>query len=446
MPSTVREIALRIIIKCEKDSAYSNLELNNELKKNSFSDVDRAFLTQLVNGTLEKFVIIDYYIKVYSKIKISKMSSIIKNILRLGIYQILFLDRVPDSAVCNESVIITKKFIGNNLSGFVNGVLRTISREKEKDILPIRETDEIKYLSLKYSVPLWIVNLFINAYGEIICEKIISTNQISNQSSIRINTNKTDFISLKCLLNEEEIEINKNSLLENSASIKFNCNIENLNAYKLGLFHIQNCSCQLCCFVLNPKENESILDICSAPGGKTFTISQLMKNTGNICALDLHKHRVKLVKNGAFRLGLSNITAKEMDASKPMGFPKNLFDKILCDVPCSGLGVINNKPDIMLKQENSIDELPSLQRKLLENASIHLKIGGTLVYSTCTLNPKENEDIINSFIKENGNFVFNDISEFIPKKINAIKDFGYFTILPSEEWDGFFISSIKKIM
>lgn len=445
MQSTVREIALRILIKCEKDNAYSNLELKNELKKQTFSDVDRAFLTQLVNGTLEKLVIIDYYIAVYSKIKLSKMSSIIKNILRLGIYQILFLDRVPDSAVCNESVIITKKLIGNSLSGFINGVLRTVSREKEKDILPKREGDELKYLSVKYSVTLWIVNLFINSYGSEICEEIISFNGINNQSSIRINTNKTDFNSLKELLNEEGIEIFPNSFLENSAKIKLNCNLENVNAYKSGLFHIQDCSSQLCCKILNPMENENVLDICSAPGGKTFTISELMRNTGNICALDLHKHRVELVKTGISRLGLSNVTVKEMDASKPMGFPKNIFDKILCDVPCSGLGVIKKKPDIMLKQEKSLVELPALQKKLLLNASIHLKVGGTLVYSTCTLNPKENEDIINSFIKENGNFVFNDISEFIPKNISIIKEFGYFTILPNEECDGFFISSIKKI-
>lgn len=441
--SSARELAVKILVKCEKERSYSNLEIKNALKSADFSTADRAFLTQLVNGVLEKSIALDFYLKGFFR-KSIRLSPFVKNILRLGAYQIIYLDRVPVSAACNEAVILAKKFAGKDSSGFVNGVLRNLSRNKDNLTLPDYSENPLLHLSVKYSLPQWIISLWQKSYGEEIALKLLEATIEKPLNTIRINNIKTDFDELREQLLSENIKIEKSKLLENAAYIDLNRDLEGITSYEKGFFHIQDLSSQACCHILSPQKNETILDVCAAPGGKSFTISELMENTGQIFALDLHEHRTLLIKKGAQRLGLKNIKTFCADASKPLEFEKRSFDRILCDVPCSGLGVISKKPDIMFKSEEEIKELPELQLNILKNASEYLKKGGTLIYSTCTLNHYENEDIINAFIKGNSEFILKDINE-VPENFTCINAKGYVTILPTKHCDGFFIAKLMRV-
>lgn len=438
MAVAVREIALKILVKCQKDGSYSNLQLKTELKNSELSHLDKGLLTQLVNGTLEKSIYLDYCLAKFSKMKLSKMSPYLLSILRIGAYQILFLDKVPDSAACNESVKLGKKYIGQSISGIINGILRSISREKEHIELPQKDKDLALHLSIKFSASKWIVELWLNSYGYDNTLKILEGSSNANQTAIRINTTKTNFETLKSAL-----DITKHPFLNNAANIHFSEDLENIEAFKDGLFYIQDSSSQLCCEILNPQKDENILDVCAAPGGKSFTIAQ---NCDTVYSVDLYEQRTALIADGAKRLGLSNIKTFCANSAKELPFDKNSFDKILCDVPCSGLGVIRKKPDILFKNPQELNELPALQYEILKNASHYLKAGGTLIYSTCTLNPNENELIIKKFLEENKAFVLLKIDEFIPKDIHCINEYGYTTILPDENCDGFFISKIKRIV
>jgi 16S rRNA (cytosine967-C5)-methyltransferase len=435
---SVREIALKILVRCLKEGTYSNLQLKNELKSEELSHLDKGLLTQLVNGTLEKSIYLDYCLAKFSKMKLSKMSAYLLSILRLGAYQILFLDKIPDSAACNESVKLGKKYIGQSISGIINGILRSISREKENIELPKKENDIALHFSIQFSVPKWLVELWLNSYGYENTVKILEGSSNANQTAIRINTTKTTFEALKSAL-----EITKHPFLNNAANIHFSEDLENINAFKDGLFYIQDSSSQLCCEILNPQNSENILDVCAAPGGKSFTIAQ---NCGNVCSVDLYEQRTALIIDGAKRLGLTNIKALCANSTQELPFPKKSFDKILCDVPCSGLGVIRKKPDIMFKNPEKLKELPALQYEILKNASHYLKTDGILIYSTCTLNPNENELVLKKFLEENKAFELVNIDEFILKEINCIKENGYMTILPDLNCDGFFISKIKRIV
>lgn len=430
---TARQTAFEILNKINKDNAYSNLLLDSVLDKSDLSQIDKAFVSVLVYGVVERMISLDFEISLYLKQPFKKLKPQVLTILRMGAYQILFMDKIPSAAAINESVKLTKSNGCTFASGLVNAVLRKI------DTNGITVTDN---LSVKYSAPEWLVKLWCEAYGEDHAIKLLEAALGETDVTVRVNTLLTDSDSLVNKLADEGIYAEKSMVLDNVLDIKNSGPLHKTQSYSDGLFHVQDLASQLCCKALNVKENDIVIDICSAPGGKSFTLSQYMNNTGKIYSCDIHEHRLKLIENSAERLGITNITTFLNDGSV---FNDMLpyADKILCDVPCAGLGVIRKKPEIRYKHPDEFDKLPELQYSILCVSAKYLKVGGVLVYSTCSLNPAENEEVINKFLDEHSNFesvrVLPDIERY-----GEMTD--HLTLMPHiHNCDGFFISAVKKI-
>lgn len=435
-----RKTAFKVLKKVEEDSAYSNLTINNEIKVSQLDKRDAAFTSAIVYGVLERKLTLDYIIRQYTKLRLKKIESSVLIILRMGIYQIIFMDKIPESAAVNESVKLAKQLKLYKSSGFINGVLRSVVRNNGKYSLPDKSIDKILYYSVYYSCPQDLIKLWINSYGEEKAVNILENLSHKVPVTVRVNTLKTTSSFLKNSF--EQLDINVRETNEENALILNNTGaIDTLPMYEDGLFHVQDLASQLCCKLLNPKEGQSVYDFCSAPGGKAFTIAQLMNNKGKIKAFDLYDHKIKLIQNGAKRLGINIIDGTVRDAL--CDSPLEKADRVLCDVPCSGLGIIRRKPEIRYKEDAVNNELPKLQYKILCNCSQYVRNGGILVYSTCTLNPEENEKNAERFLAEHGNFE--------PVCINlkgydnaAIKD-NMITLFPCENGtDGFFISVFRN--
>lgn len=441
--SNPRNTALNVLMKIEQDNAYSNIALNNAIRENKLSGVDSSFVSALVYGVLERKITLDYIIKQYSKIPLRKIELKTKMILRLGILQLLFMDKIPESAAVNESVNLAKKHKLQKSSGFINGILRSITRSEEKYKLPDK-SDKVLYYSVKYSAPQELVKLWINSYGELNTEQLLKSLGGRPKICARVNTLKSDKNSLIAELAKENVKAEEIPFLENAVSLTETGSIERLSAYKSGKLHIQDASSQLCVDFLSPKPREVLLDICSAPGGKSFTAAQYMCDRGKIFACDLYDHKLKLISDGAKRLGINSIvTLKRDGASSDVSLP--LADKILCDVPCSGLGILSRKPEIRYKDNLITADLPELQYKILCQSAQYLANGGRLVYSTCTLNPAENNKNAQRFLEEHPDFYGVKLS--LPSQIKrAIDENDYeITLMPhTSGTDGFYIAVFGK--
>ena len=440
---TPRQTAFDVLLKIERDGAYSNLALNNAIRGGKQSGVDSAFVSALVYGVLERQITLDYVIKQYSKIPLRKIEIKTKIILRMGLYQLLFMDKVPDSAAVNESVILAKKQRLQKSAGFINGILRSVTRANPPYTLP-DEKDKIYRLSIEYSVPQDLVRLWINSYGELNTVELLKSLSGRPSLFIRVNTLKTDKVSLKAELEADDVVCEDVPANENALSLSNTGSLERLSAYKKGLFHVQDLSSQLCVGFLSPKQGDIMLDICSAPGGKAFTAAQYMNNRGKLYAFDLFDHKLKLIQNGARRLGISNIMTSKRDGAT--GIPLPLADKILCDVPCSGLGILSRKPEIRSKADFLSDELPELQYKILCRSAEYLAVGGTLIYSTCTLNPAENGENVRRFLKEHPDFKGKPLA--LPEGVTrAIDENDYeLTMMPhTAGTDGFYVAAIQRV-
>ncbi|MFR2787712.1 MAG: 16S rRNA (cytosine(967)-C(5))-methyltransferase RsmB [Clostridia bacterium] len=445
MINKAREIALKALYKIEKEDAYSNIALNQVLKENkNIDERDVGLISELVYGTITWKLTLDEIIKKYSNIKLKKISVWILNILRMGIYQIIFLDKIPKSAAVNESVNLAKRYGHKSSSNFVNAILRKVSVNDYKELEEIK--DDKERISKTTSMPMWIIEELLKQKDIKEVEKICKNSNLKPNTTIRINKLKTNKKELEEKLGKRKIKYLEGSL-EDFLVLKKVKNIENIDLFKEGFFTVQDEGAGLIVDVLAPKEDECILDACSSPGGKTTYIAEKMKNKGKIEAWDIHEHRVKLVQNAAKRLGINIIQAKTQDATE---FNQDLvgkFDKILLDVPCLGLGVIKRKPDIKWKRKKEdIEEITKIQKAILDNCSKYLKKNGELVYSTCSILKEENEDIIERFLKENLDFKICKENE---KNYENIVIFGekdkYINIYPSNENDGFFICKLRKM-
>lgn len=445
MINKAREIALKALYKIEKEDAYSNIALNQVLKENkNIDERDVGLISELVYGTITWKLTLDEIIKKYSNIKLKKISIWILNILRMGIYQIIFLDKIPKSAAVNESVNLAKRYGHKSSSNFVNAILRKVSVNDYRELKEIK--DDKERISKTTSMPMWIIEELLKQKDIKEVEEICKNSNLKPNTTIRINKLKTNKKELKEKLDERKIEYLEGSL-EDFLVLKKVKNIENIDLFKEGFFTVQDEGAGLIVDVLAPREDEYILDACSSPGGKTTYIAEKMKNKGKIEAWDIHEHRVKLVQNAAKRLGINIIQAKTQDATE---FNQDLvgkFDKILLDVPCLGLGVIKRKPDIKWKRKKEdIEEITKIQKAILNNCSKYLKKNGELVYSTCSILKEENEDIVDGFLKENSRFEFCKENE---KNYGNIVIFGekdkYINIYPSNENDGFFICKLRKM-
>ncbi len=445
MINKAREIALKALYKIEKEDAYSNIALNQVLKENkNIDERDVGLISELVYGTITWKLTLDEIIKKYSNIKLKKISVWILNILRMGIYQIIFLDKIPKSAEVNESVNLAKRYGHKSSSNFVNAILRKVSVNDYKELEEIK--DDKERISKTTSMPMWIIEELLKQKDIKEVEEICKNSNLKPNTTIRINKLKTNKKELEEKLGKRKIKYLEGSL-EDFFVLKKVKNIENIDLFKEGFFTVQDEGAGLIVDVLAPKEDECILDACSSPGGKTTYIAEKMKNKGKIEAWDIHEHRVKLVQNAAKRLGINIIQAKTQDATE---FNQDLvgkFDKILLDVPCLGLGVIKRKPDIKWKRKKEdIEEITKIQKAILDNCSKYLKKNGELVYSTCSILKEENEDIIERFLKENLDFKICKENE---KNYENIVIFGekdkYINIYPSNENDGFFICKLRKM-
>lgn len=427
-----RNIALKSLYEINIKQAYSNIVLDKFINENreKLSNLDINFISELVYGVVTWKLTLEYIIQKYSKTKIKKMSDWVKNILYLGSYQIIFLDKVPKSAAVNESVNLCKKYNFKSV-GLVNAILRKIEKSDYKEISNI--TNSITRISLKYSMPEWIVKKFCDEYGEEETANICQNLNLRPNISVRINRLKG------------KMDLGEKGILEDFRTITGTKNITKTKEYIEGNITIQDEAAGLSSFVLAPKEGEIVLDACSAPGGKTTYLAELMHNKGKIVAWDIYEERLKQVEQNAKRLGIDIIQTEVHDATKLKEEYVEKFDKILLDVPCLGLGVIRRKPDIKWnRQEEDIKEISDIQFNILKTCSKYLKRNGTLVYSTCSMLKEENDAIIEKFIKEE-NFETVNIEEQIPNEFSKITTNNMVQFLPSQKHDGFFITMLKKI-
>ncbi len=432
---SVREAAMLALYEADKNGAYINLAVKDTLaSRQDFSAQDKAFFTNLVYGTVKRQISIDYIIGCFSKVKLKKISPYILAILRLGIYQLKFTDKIPASAAVNESVKLARRYGHSASAGFVNGLLRNVAKSEIK-----YPEKEIQYLSVKHSFPEWIVEKWVLDYGIEFAESLMEAMNSEPAVTLRVNRLKTTAEELVKKLPGAEI-----SEIYPYAVHTAGFDIGNAPEYKNGEFIAQDISAMMAAEVLNPKPGEAVLDICSAPGGKTTQMAELMENRGTLIATDLHEHKIKIIQENAARMGIDIINAVLADATVENPEYIGKFDKVLADVPCSGLGIIRKKPDIKLKKEEN--DIPALQYSILENAAKYVKAGGELLYSTCTIEKRENEAVILRFLENHSDFSPVDITENLPKvlqKPEAKK--GYVTFYPNTDAiDGFFIAKIKR--
>lgn len=433
-----REFTKDLLNACFEKSSYSNILLDNAFVKSDLTEQDKRFAANLFYGVIERRITLDAVINKYSKRPVEKLSSDVLQILRMAVYQILYMDSVPDRAAVFESVRLAKKNKNSSLGGYVNGVLRAFIRDGKK----IPEFDDrISNLSVKYSSPKWLIDKWISEYGENVTLAMLETSIGRPPVTARLNVLKKPFEEIIEDISKDGIKVKTREEVNNCVEfLNISDEISSLDLYSKGMFHIQDISSQLCCEILDPKPNETVLDVCSAPGGKAFTIAEIMNNQGKVIACDLHKQRVRLIENSAKRLGIDIIEARLNDAavySDKIG----LADRVLCDVPCSGLGVIRRKPEIKYKNPSDFDNLKSIQRKILEVSSKYLKKNGVLVYSTCTLSRDENDEIVDWFLENNTDFEKGSINGF-----SSISDGEYkITVTPKMfDSDGFFIAKLIK--
>lgn len=421
-----RDAALKIIYDTLENDSFLNIAYKNVTKAENFSGKDAAFIKELAFGTVSNKITIDYYLSHFIKSK-SKVSPYVLNILRLGVYQLKFTDKIPPSAAVNESVKLCEKYAHPSQKGFVNAVLRNVERAEK---IEFPDKNDKSYLSIKYSFTPSMTGALVKAYGKEFTEELMASLNKSPKLSVRVNILKISRDELIDKLSQKGIECEINEQTPCGIFLKNIGSLEALDEYKDGLFTVQDTASQIASLTLNPKSGDLVMDLCASPGGKTTHLAELMGNKGEILAYDLYEKRLMSVDDNAKRLGISIIKTEARDSSSVINEMIGKADKVLLDAPCSGWGVIRRKPDIKYKSEKTdYKELNLVQKALINTASKYLKAGGEMVYSTCTLNIGENERIVNSFLEENPDFTLLEKKTYFPNVDGT---------------DGFFISKLRK--
>lgn len=445
--ASARLVALKAQIKVNCSEAYSNIVLDSEIRRSGLNKRDVALVAAIFYGVLERKILLDYAISRYSKIKLEKIDCEVLEILRMGFYQLMYMDKIPKSAAVNEGVSLCRAIGKASASGFVNGVLRAFVRSNMDFTLPDKVKNFTSYLSIKYSCPEDIVNMWRGSYGRDCTVDLLKSLAFRPPLNIRINTLKTTKCELKINLLSKGIEVREVPFFHDALELCETGSVEELAGFAEGMFHVQDLASQLCCEVLGARAGEIVMDVCAAPGGKVFTTAQIMENRGRIFAFDLHENKLRLIKQGLSRLSLSIVETSMRDAREPWnsGF---LANKVLCDVPCSGLGIIRRKPEIRYKGIERFARLPEIQYNILSNCSQCVKPGGLLVYSTCTLNPQENNIIADRFLRESDGYQAVDLSPICNRfsiKRNNFEPGNQLTMFPHVHGtDGFFIAAFRR--
>lgn len=440
---SVRDLALDILESVEKNQSYSNLLLNNIINKHQLSSADSGLLTEISYGTIQRKMTLDYFLKPYIK-NPKKTQSWVINLLRMSVYQMVYLDKVPDHAILFEAVEIAKKRGHKGITSMVNGVLRNIQRNGVPSFEEIKDNSE--RLAIETSHPLWLVKRWIEQFGYEKTKEMCEMNLTAPLQTARVNSRKISRSELISMLNEEGYDVEPSEIVP-EAIVCYHGNLAHSESYKLGLLSIQDESSMLVAHALGASDNDVVLDCCAAPGGKTTHIAEGL-TTGQVYALDLHEHKVKLIKDAAARLGLRNIKTQVADSRNVQEFfNKEGFDRILVDAPCSGLGVMRRKPDVKYtKSKDDIIKLSSIQQKLLEAAAPLVKPGGRLVYSTCTVDRDENDRVAEVFLASHPNFEKDEtLKERMPEEVSPLVEGNMLQVFPqSFGSDGFFIASFRK--
>ena len=435
---TVRELALLLLNDYENSGKYVNLSLSSHLA-DKLTLQDRSFLTALLYTTVERKLTYDYYVSSISKRSTDKIDLNTLNILRLGFCQILEFKSIPRFASVNETVKLARN---KGERAFVNGILRSALRLMDNNGLPMpeRSKNEARYLSVAYSFPLWIVKHFVSLYGEGETEKLLAYFNSEQPTDITVNTLKISRDGLLKILRDAGTPAEESLLSELSIKISHSVNPKSLPGFEEGYFFVQDESSAVSAQALGTMPSDSVIDVCACPGGKSFAAAIMSGDKGRVVSLDLHESKLSLITDTAKRLGLTTLISGVNDATVAREELFDSFDRVICDVPCSGLGVLGKKPDMRYKDKQSLDELPALQYSILEASSKYLKTGGYMVYSTCTLNPREGEDVVNKFLSEHPEFCSVDFT------VGELKsECGMLTLLPTvHNTDGFFIAKLTK--
>ena len=444
-PVSERELVFGILLEVTEEGEYSHIVLRRTLEKYQYMEKkERAFITRVTEGTLEHLIEIDYILDCFSKVKVKKMKPVIRAILRSAVYQLKYMDSIPDAAVCNEAVKLAVKKGFANLKGFVNGVLRNVARNIDKVEYPKEGT---RAFSVKYSMPEWILDMWSRDIDTATIEKIAASFQREIPVTIRCNQEKVSPSMLKEALMKEGVHVKEHPYLPYAFRISGYDHLKNLDCFCKGWFLVQDISSMLAVEAARVKRNDRILDVCAAPGGKALHMAEKLCNTGFVEARDLTEYKVGLIEENIARMELENIHAVCRDATVPDEAWKEKADIVLADLPCSGLGVFGKKPDLKYRvKEEDLKELAGLQRKILENAQAMVKKGGTLLYSTCTIDPMENEENVHWFLKKYPQFSLNSIREKLcPQLAESVEEEGCIQLLPGIHCsDGFFIARLKK--
>lgn len=439
-----RRVAVDVLIRIHRDGGFSNIVLDTALRENNLSPADKALVSRLVYGVTERRLTIDYVLGSFCTMKLTKMHPTVMEILRTGVYQLLYMDKIPTSAAVNEAVNLAKTMGQYKAAGLVNAVLRNVDRQRDRlfDRLPRGVQGD----AVRYSVPADLVAYWRRAYGKEITDGLLSAVNVPPPQYLRVNTLKISVEDFTKRLTEANVPFAVHPDLPAGIHIPAGIDWKGLAKIEENWYYYQDTASQYCCFALGAKAGEHIADVCAAPGGKSFTVAQYMQNDGSILAGDIYPAKCETIETRAQTLGITCIQTVVRDASKPVPAAlKGRFDRVICDAPCSGFGVIRRKPEIRYKSLAEFENLPKLQLEILSRAAEMVKSGGVLQYSTCTLRVEENEQVAAAFLETHPDFV----PQVLP--LNAcfekagLTPTHQITLFPHiHETDGFFIASFRK--
>ena len=439
--ANAREVAARTLIACERQGAWSDGYLKRVIHEDGLDRRDAALATRLCFGVLQNRMLLDWYLGRLSRIPVEKLDGYVRANLRIALYQLLFMEKIPASAAVNEAVKLTRARVKNpRAAGMVNGILRSFLRQREDFSIPTG-TDDVETLSVRYSPPRWLGETFLRRLGAEQTEALLTADNGVPPMTVQINTGRGTIGEVKVVLEEDGVKAEAHPTLPDCLNLSETGNLEKLNAYQQGLFYVQDAAARLAVCAAGIVPGQRVLDCCASPGGKSFAAAIDMDDRGEVISCDIYPHKIALMEAGRDRLGLSAMKPILQDARTYRAEWDSGFDAVICDVPCSGLGIIRKKPDIRYKKPGELKGLSGLQKEILENCSRYVKRGGTLIYSTCTLVERENEDVVRTFLSIHPEFVLEPFS--LP---GMEEQRGMVTLWPHiHGTDGFFIAKLKRL-
>lgn len=443
-----REVVLDILLELSKQTEYSNILIAAVLEKYDYLDGrEKAFIKRVSEGTVERRIQIDYVLEQFSTVPVRRMKPLIRELLRMSVYQILFMENIPDAAVCNEAVKLAGKRKFQQLRGYVNGVLRAVARDREKIVYPDRETSFREYMAVCYSMPEKLVGHFCDAYGEEQCEKILQSFLQRKAVSIRLRGMSEEGRQEELLerWRQSGAKVVRHPYLPYAVEVEKAEGIRNLAGYGEGIFTVQDVSSMLVAEAAGIRPGDVVLDVCAAPGGKALHAADKLQGTGQVTACDVTAYKTEKIEENRDRLGLANVSVRVQDARMRDETLIGAADVLLADVPCSGLGVIGKKQDIKYRiTKQSMDEIVCLQKEILSNVVHYLKQDGVMIYSTCTMNPAENEEMVR-WICETFDMEPESMARFLPEALRREAEKGYLQLLSGvHETDGFFLARLRR--